>query len=137
MGFLKADGENYLLMNRFNLVEKPKKLMLTNDPKLIQTSFDPASQATRFKGKCKQYSLIFYLDFISIPKYLTSQYGAQLKSFSLNVEELESIEFLQGALIDQQASGSIKILFLDRETNSLLQIVNYVKRMSEKAQMGA
>jgi Domain of unknown function (DUF4836) len=137
MGFLKPNGENYLLMNKFHLVEKPEKLLLTNDEGLIQTSFDPASQATGFKGKSKQYSMIFYLDFLSIPDYLAAQYGAQLESFSLNVEELESIEFLQGSLINQQAAGSIKILFIDKETNSLRQIVNYVKRMSEEGKVGA
>ena len=137
MGFLKSQGENFLLMNKFHLVEKPEILLLTNDEELIGTNFDPASKATEFKSKAKQYSMIFYMDFGTIPPYLVHQYGAQLESFSLNIEEIESIEVLQGALVNQQASGSVKILFLDKETNSLLQIVNYVKNMSEEAEVGA
>jgi len=137
MGFLQENKDHYLLMNKFHLVKKPDKLILTNDPKLLGSSFDPESQATVFKGKCKEYALIFFLDFLTVPEYLVHQYGSQLELFSINVDEIESVELLQGALKDQKATGSVKIQFKDRETNSLLQIVNYVKRISEGQYEGA
>ncbi len=137
MGFLQENNANYLLMNKFHLVKKPDKLILTNDPKLLGSSFDPESQATVFKGKCKEYALIFFLDFLTVPEYLVHQYGNQLESFSIDVDEIESVELLQGALKDKRASGSVKIQFKDREANSLLQIVNYVKRISKGQYEGA
>ena len=137
LGVLSPDEDAYLLMNKFTLVEKSKKLLLTNDPDLKSTTFDPGSEATAFRTKAENNSLIFYLDFQSIPDYLLNQYGSQLQSFSLNVDQLESIQVLQGSLIDQKAVGSVKIQFLDKETNSLLQIVNYVKEISKAEDVGA
>ncbi len=137
LGVLSPNRDAYLLMNKFTLVEKKKKLLLTNDSDLKDTQFDPGSDAMTFKNKADQNSLIFFLHFPSIPDYLLNQYGNQLQSFSLNVDQLESIQVLQGSLMDQKAEGSVKIQFLDHETNSLLQIVNYVKEMSSSEEEGA
>lgn len=137
LGLLHKEGQNYKLMNNFTLVEKEQKLLFTNDDQLTRMTFDPASQATQFKSKAEQNSLIFYLHFPSIPDYLLHQYGNQLESFSLNVDELESIEIIQGALEDRKAQGTIKIQFLNHEENSLSQIVNYVQEMYRSDNIGA